>query len=61
MNVFDPQAYLDTAAAALDLPIPLASRAAVAANLMRLHALAQEVLAFEPPEDAPHEPDRFAR
>jgi hypothetical protein len=53
MNAFDPRAYLDAAAAALELPIPPASRAAVVANLLRLHALAQEVLAFEIPADAP--------
>ena len=57
MTTFDPQAYLDAAAAALELPIPPASRAAVAANLIRLHALAQEVLVFEIPQDVPLGPD----
>jgi hypothetical protein len=61
MSTFDPDAYLDAAAAALELPIPPASRAAVAANLRRLHALAQEVLAFEIPEGAPSAVDRASR
>jgi hypothetical protein len=52
MNTFDPQTYLDAAAAALELPIPATSRAAVVGNLMRMHALAQELLAFKFPEDA---------
>jgi hypothetical protein len=47
VNRFDPYAYLDAAAAAIDLPVPPESRDAVAANLMRLHALAQQVLAFD--------------
>jgi len=53
MNAFDPQTYLDAAAAALDLSIPATSRTAVVGNLMRMYALAQELLAFEVPEDAP--------
>jgi hypothetical protein len=60
MNAFDPEAYLDAAAAALELPIPPESRAAVVANLVRLHALAQEVLACEIPEVAPLGPDLLA-
>jgi hypothetical protein len=47
MNPFDPHAYLDEAAAAIELPVPAERRDAVAANLARLHALAQDVLAFD--------------
>lgn len=57
-TAFDPEAYVDAAAAALELPIPSASRAAVVANLLRLNALAQEVLAFEIPDDGPPAADR---
>ena len=49
---FDPRAYLDAAAAALDLPVPPERREAVAANLARLHALAQQLL--EPLPDPPN-------
>lgn len=49
---FDPCAYLDAAAAALDLPVPPERREAVAGNLARLHALAQEVLELTLPPDA---------
>ncbi|MBK7473680.1 MAG: DUF4089 domain-containing protein [Betaproteobacteria bacterium] len=49
MNSFDPYAYLDAAAAALDLPVPAAYRDGVAANLARLHALAAEVIDFPLP------------
>ena len=52
---FDVEAYMDAAAAALALPIPTELRHAVAANLARLHALAQEILTFEPA--APTDPD----
>lgn len=52
MSTFDPYAYLDAAAAALDLPIPAAHRDAVAANLARLHAMASEVMEFPLPESA---------
>ena len=56
---FDAYAYLDAAAAAIDLRIPAESRAAVAANLARLEVLARDVMAFEPPArattDPPHE------
>lgn len=51
MSEFDPHAYVDAVAPALDLPIPPQHRAAVEANLAHLHALAQEVLDFEPPRD----------
>ena len=44
---FDAPAYMDAAAAALALPIPPASRDAVAANLTRLADYAREVLAFD--------------
>jgi len=44
---FDAHAYLDSAAAAVQLRIPSASRDAVAANLARLYALAREVLSFD--------------
>lgn len=40
---FDAHAYLDAAAAALDLPIAAEQRDAVAANLARLEALARQV------------------
>ena len=52
MNSFDPYAYLDAAAAALDLPVPAAYRDGVAANLARLHAMAAEVIDFPPPVPA---------
>lgn len=55
MKGFDPYAYLDVAAAALDLPIPAAYRDAVAANLGRLHAMAAEVIDFPLPLPAPAE------
>jgi len=56
---FDPYAYLDAASAALALPIPPERREAVAANLVRLHALAANVLAWQPPtEDAADQPPR---
>jgi hypothetical protein len=48
---FDPRAHLDAAAAAVDLPIPPEHREAVAANLARLAALAQELLDIELPPD----------
>lgn len=60
MTTFDPEAYVDAAAAALELPIPPASRAAVVANLLRLYALAQEVLAFEIPDDGQSAADRLS-
>ena len=53
MTPFDPYAYLDAVAAALELPIPSERRDAVAANLRRLHAMAEEVMAFELPADPP--------
>jgi hypothetical protein len=53
MTPFDPYAYLDAVAAALDLPIPAERRDAVAANLGRLHAMAAEVMAFEAPAEPP--------
>jgi hypothetical protein len=58
VSAFDPFAYLDAASAALELPIPPAHREAVAANLVRLHALAWEVLDF--PLPAPAAPATFA-
>lgn len=53
MTPFDPYAYLDAVAAALELPIPAERRDAVAANLGRLHAMAAEVMAFEVPAEPP--------
>jgi hypothetical protein len=47
---FDAEAYMDAAAAAIGLSIPPESRAAVAANLARLAALADDVL--HPPPHA---------
>ncbi len=59
MTDFDQYAYVDAASAALALPIPLERREAVAANLARLHALAVDVLAWQPPtEDAADQPPR---
>lgn len=46
-DAFDSAAYMDAAAAALALPIPAASRDAVAANLTRLAEYAREVLASD--------------
>ncbi len=51
MSVFDPYAYLDAAAAALELPIPAKYRDSVAENLLRLHAMAREVIDFPLPAD----------
>ena len=48
---FDACTYMDSTAAALALPIPPERREAVAANLARLHALAEEILAWQPPPD----------
>jgi len=53
MTPFDPYTYLDAVAATLDLPIPAERRDAVAANLRRLHAMAEEVMAFEAPAEPP--------
>jgi hypothetical protein len=53
VTAFDPLAYLDAAAGAVDLPIPPERREAVAANLRRLHAMAQDVMSFELPVDPP--------
>ncbi len=36
----------------MGLAVPAVRRAAVAANLARLYALAQEILDFEPPPEA---------
>ncbi len=44
---FDAYLYLDAAAAALDLSVPPEQRDAVAANLARLHGLAQYVAQFD--------------
>lgn len=44
MSAVDGHALLDAMAAAVDLPVPRESRDAVAANLVRLHALAAELL-----------------
>ena len=44
---FDVDAYIDAASAALDLPIPAASRDAVAVDLARLRALARDVLSSD--------------
>lgn len=49
-SAFDAHAYMQATAMALALSIPAASQATVAANLTRLHALAQEVLSFEIPQ-----------
>ena len=43
---FNPHAYVDAAATAIDLVVPPDARDAVAANLARLHSLAQQVMAF---------------
>lgn len=51
MSQPDFAALLDAMSVAIDLPIPEDSRAAVAANLARLHALAAEVIAFGIPVD----------
>ena len=52
---FDPYAYLEGNASALDLRIPSSSREAVATNLRRLEALARDVLACDIPDVALHE------
>lgn len=46
MSTFDPYAYLDAAAAALELPIPAQYREGVAVNLVRLYAMARDVIDF---------------
>lgn len=51
MSDFDPDAYALAAARAIDLPLPEHCRPGVAANLERLAAMAQTLLAFKlPPE-----------
>lgn len=52
MSTFDPYAFLDAAAAALELPIPAMYREGVAANLVRLHAMACAVIDFPLPATA---------
>jgi hypothetical protein len=52
---FDPYSYLDATSAAIDLAIPPERREAVAANLARLHALAEEVLDLTLPPDPPRD------
>jgi hypothetical protein len=49
---FDPYAYLDAAAGALDLPIAPEQRESVAAQLARLELLARQVMSFDPTEDS---------
>jgi len=49
---FDPRAYVDAAAAALDLPLSDAQREGVAAQIARLEVLARQVMSFDPNEDA---------
>jgi hypothetical protein len=44
---FDAYAYLDAAAAAIDLRISPDSRDAVAASLVRLEALARQLIAYD--------------
>ena len=46
MSTFDPYAYLDAAAAALELPIPAQCREGVAGNPVRLYAMARDVIDF---------------
>ena len=55
---FDPCGYIDAAAAAVDLVIPAEARDAVAANLARLHGLAQQVMTFNLDRAANGEPQR---
>ena len=50
MKAFDPEAYADAAAAALDLPLPGGCKPGVIANLARLAAMAATLLAFPLPE-----------
>ena len=52
MKAFDSFAMLDANAAVVGLVIPAEHRAAVAANLARLHGLAQEFMNFELPDEA---------
>ena len=49
VSTFDPYAYLDAAATALELPIPAKYRDGVAANLARLHEMARDVIEFPLP------------
>jgi len=49
---FDPYAYLDAVAGALDLPLTDAQREGVAAQLARLEQLARQVMSFDPHEDS---------
>ena len=51
MKAFDSFAMLDANAAVVGLVIPAEHRAAVAANLARLHGLAQEFMYFELPHE----------
>ena len=56
-ETFDPAAYADAAARAIDLPLPGHCRAGVAANLARLAAMAQTLLSFALPPDDTRDPD----
>lgn len=51
MKAFDPEAYAEAAAAALDLPLPEHRKPGVIANLARLAAMAEMLLAFPLPDD----------
>ena len=49
---FDPLAFLDAAAKAVDLSIPAVHREGVAANLARLYAMASALIDFPFPVPA---------
>ncbi|MBW4418794.1 MAG: DUF4089 domain-containing protein [Myxacorys californica WJT36-NPBG1] len=44
-------AFVEAMSGAVDVPIPMAYRDSVVANLERIHAIAQLVLEFPPPSD----------
>jgi hypothetical protein len=52
---FDAERYLDAVAPAVGVPVPEHCRPGVKANLERLAAMAESLLAFEP-EPVEHDP-----
>jgi len=57
MSAFDPDRFAVEAARAIDLPLPDHCRPGVAANLARLAAMAESLLAFPLPDADTREPD----
>lgn len=58
MKDFDPTAYVEAAARAIDLELPENCKSGLSANLARLAAMAETLFAFPiPPSDARDTPD----